>query len=437
MSTEPIRTQGQHARYQDWCFTVNNYTPDEMTALKVMDPIHFDYMVFQQETGANGTHHLQGFIQFKKRHTLTAVKTFSGLTRAHLEPRKGSAHEAQKYCMKTDTRDEGTLPFERGRLVMRGKDLTQGPNQRQAREEKEREKHEWHDKVIKENCPLKDVPDHILRSNGWLQAVRAVRNNELGPWRKDLKVICIVGDTGCGKTYAAHLIGGLDMANWDGQWWWNAEYHSNYALVDEFYGNARWSELLKFTDQYPLKLPVKGGFEPAFFRTMFITSNVTPDKWYKEYLEADGSVHPKYLAQVRALWRRIGYDPDPAKCAPNYISTLGMPTLQARQHIRDRLLLLDPNWKQAFDADTQDTQQPPEPIPIEDQETEPITEQPPKKKKKKSEIIIDSDDDDVDPDERTLIGEGEAQYHDDIPSPGHPPDPFDWEDQINSFFPPY
>nr|AKO71383.1 Replication associated protein [Banana bunchy top virus]AKO71384.1 Replication associated protein [Banana bunchy top virus]AKO71386.1 Replication associated protein [Banana bunchy top virus]WET17405.1 replication associated protein [Banana bunchy top virus]WET17408.1 replication associated protein [Banana bunchy top virus] len=87
-----------------WMFTINN-----PASLPVMRD-EFKYMVYQVERGQEGTRHVQGYVEMKRRSSLKQMRGF--FPGAHLEKRKGSQEEARAYCMKEDTRIEG--PFEFG-----------------------------------------------------------------------------------------------------------------------------------------------------------------------------------------------------------------------------------------------------------------------------------------------------------------------------------
>jgi hypothetical protein len=68
----------------NWCFTLNNYTSaDEETFLN----LDAKYLVYGREVGAEGTPHLQGYIQFMSKKRLTALKKLH--PSAHWEPAKG------------------------------------------------------------------------------------------------------------------------------------------------------------------------------------------------------------------------------------------------------------------------------------------------------------------------------------------------------------
>lgn len=83
---------------RSWCYTVNNYTSDEVASLKAIEEGRIEVHVCAEEVGENGTPHLQGYIRFKKPCRLSWWKKTS--PRAHVEARKGSEMQAYEYCKK-------------------------------------------------------------------------------------------------------------------------------------------------------------------------------------------------------------------------------------------------------------------------------------------------------------------------------------------------
>jgi len=93
-----------------WCFTLNNYTDDELEMLRNLVGGHLTtYAVFGKEVGESGTPHLQGYFEFKSRWDLIRLRRWA-LDRAHYEPRRGTAEEASNYCKKDgDWEQYGTI----------------------------------------------------------------------------------------------------------------------------------------------------------------------------------------------------------------------------------------------------------------------------------------------------------------------------------------
>lgn len=83
---------------KNWCFTINNYLPDDMEKLEVMfNHGHFNYLVFGEEIApTTGTPHLQGYVQMKKKMRLAQVKKFIS-PRANLQNSRGSPEQASAY----------------------------------------------------------------------------------------------------------------------------------------------------------------------------------------------------------------------------------------------------------------------------------------------------------------------------------------------------
>lgn len=73
------------------------------------------YLVYQEEVGDSGTHHLQGYVEFPNKKSLQQVRGI--LEGAHWEPRAGTAEQAAAYCKK-DPRVGG--PYEYGTISQQG-----------------------------------------------------------------------------------------------------------------------------------------------------------------------------------------------------------------------------------------------------------------------------------------------------------------------------
>lgn len=98
-----------------WCFTLNNYTEDEVATLDILGRSdETSYLVYGFEVGESGTPHLQGYVVFASVKRLSAAKLKIG-QRAHLEARRGTSYEAAQYCKKDgDFKEYGTAPAEVG-----------------------------------------------------------------------------------------------------------------------------------------------------------------------------------------------------------------------------------------------------------------------------------------------------------------------------------
>lgn len=86
-------------------FTWNNYTKDDIKALIQFFKTSKKYL-FQEETGDNGTPHLQGVVCFSSSKTFQSLKNFN--KNIHWE-RCISVKKAAQYCSKLDTRSGETF----------------------------------------------------------------------------------------------------------------------------------------------------------------------------------------------------------------------------------------------------------------------------------------------------------------------------------------
>lgn len=111
---------GSQAKH--WCFTLNNWTYDDISALVAAAPLPdnenptFSYLVFGRELGESGTPHLQGFFSLCSKLRLRQCKALAGLQRAHLQIARGTPQQAATYCKKDGDFDEyGTLSTSQGK----------------------------------------------------------------------------------------------------------------------------------------------------------------------------------------------------------------------------------------------------------------------------------------------------------------------------------
>lgn len=101
-SVTQSKKQKQGNQFVRWCFTFNNYNGiRDITDLKIKFNKLCNKYIFQEETGENGTPHLQGSIHLKKRARLTEMKKIN--ESIHWEATK-NVEAADKYACKEETR---------------------------------------------------------------------------------------------------------------------------------------------------------------------------------------------------------------------------------------------------------------------------------------------------------------------------------------------
>nr|UBJ25968.1 replication-associated protein [Red panda feces-associated circular DNA virus 7] len=248
------------ARAKHWCFTLNN--PQEW-------PIDFttwsgvSYAVHQREHGSTGTPHLQGYVEFAQRQRLTQVRRL--LRGAHWETRQGPRENAREYCMKEEGRLEG--PWEYGEFS----------SQTQGRRTDLLQVKTLLDTGAKES---EVASEHF---EVWCRYYRAFREyRRLTVPNRDWKstVHVLYGPTGTGKSrWAAEQFPG---AYWKQRSnWWDGYEGQEVVCIDEFYGWLPFDVMLRLLDRYPLLVETKGGQTSFQAKTIIITTNQKPHKWYK------------------------------------------------------------------------------------------------------------------------------------------------------------
>nr|WAE42369.1 MAG: replication associated protein [Cressdnaviricota sp.] len=81
-----------------WLFTLNNYTLEEMEQMERYLRNNSEGFIYGQEVGEEGTPHLQGYVEFKKKMRMSENKTIN--KRIHWEIAKGDKQTNYNYCSK-------------------------------------------------------------------------------------------------------------------------------------------------------------------------------------------------------------------------------------------------------------------------------------------------------------------------------------------------
>lgn len=99
-------TKSQDNPAKRWCFTLNNYSNDDVVTMNSWFSSNSSY-IMAEEVGESGTPHLQGYIELKKKMRFTAIKKLNNCL--HLEKSKGNRASNITYCMKGDGKKYGDL----------------------------------------------------------------------------------------------------------------------------------------------------------------------------------------------------------------------------------------------------------------------------------------------------------------------------------------
>jgi hypothetical protein len=253
---------------KSWVFTINNPTDNQLPNEWQEDVA---YAVWQQEEGTNGTPHLQGYLQMKKRSRLSAMKKLSKT--AHWEMRRGTHEEALAYCTKEETRKMG--PWTYGRATTKSGQRNDLLALKTAMDAGQTEKE------IATNPETFPVWAKYFRA---MERYNRLTGKKIRTW--PTTTIVYWGPPGTGKSSRALVEGGED-AYWlpkphsHGSVWWDGYDGQEVVVIDEFYGWIPRDLMCRLSDRYPLFVETKGGSVPFLAKKIIITSNSHPDQWWK------------------------------------------------------------------------------------------------------------------------------------------------------------
>lgn len=281
-------------RFREWCFTINNPDPtkDENFTETTYREYKISYILFSLEKGDEGTPHYQGYVYFSNPRTLGGIKRLNFFKRAHLEVARGSYDDNRTYILKAPL---STVEF--------GVPPSQG---------KRNDLEEVKTYVMESNASYDDVlltyPLVVAKYPRFVRDLINVREKERS---RELyyqfveqectkRVIVLYGDAGSGKTsfvYKNHPIEDiykLSLGDGSSSSVWFDDYNGeSVLLLDDYYGQLRYSYFLRLLDIYPVRSQCKGSFVNCNFTTIYITSNTHPDNWYLN------------VPSIEALKRRI------------------------------------------------------------------------------------------------------------------------------------
>lgn len=264
-------------RLRNFCFTINNYTIEDIEKAKTID---YSYLIIGKEIGEKGTPHLQGYCELNKQTRFNTIK--KQLPKAHIEERHGTALQASDYCKKENNFEEfGTLnkPGERTDLKKTCDDILKGQKVEDIAIENPFFFHQYGRTLQKiEDIRIKNTFRNFMTEGIWYHAT-----------------------TGFGKSETAfknfnpktHYTWKYEKNGWqdgyDGQ---------ETVIIDEFRGQLPLFDLLMMIDKHPNFYVSRRGREPYPFisKKVIITSALKPEEVYHNLHEND---------KLDQLFRRI------------------------------------------------------------------------------------------------------------------------------------
>lgn len=117
VATPPTK-DGSGRTARRWCFTLNNYTPEEEAAVAAFaakpDCV---YLCVGREVGESGTPHLQGYVVMRNAIRMTALKVMS--RRLHCEIAVADTTMNRAYCSKDGNVAEFGVPPREGEVLQK------------------------------------------------------------------------------------------------------------------------------------------------------------------------------------------------------------------------------------------------------------------------------------------------------------------------------
>ena len=256
------------SRSRAYCFTINNPMQEDMDDLDALPGV--SYGICGEETGAEGTVHLQGYVRFENARAFHAVSTL--LPRAHLEAANGTPAQNYAYCTK-----EGNVVWEEGTMPTDG-----------GAQEKKRWADAWQHAMDGDF----DLIDPQIKFTHYSTMKRIYKDHQAKPDDAEgVTGVWYYGKSGAGKSKAARVNfpnAYLKMCNK----WWDGYQGEDSVIIDDFdLSHSVLAHHLKiWADRYSFMAEMKGEALQIRPLNIVVTSQYRPDQIWQdeETLEAIG-----------------------------------------------------------------------------------------------------------------------------------------------------
>lgn len=266
-------------------FTWNNYSKhDPEWQVNLVDwfsnKLECNYLVYGKEVGEEKqTPHLQGYVQFKSRKYINAIKKVIHPT-IHITVVNGSSQDNVNYCKKSND------VFELGTL----RDIAR------ARAKQERD---WNALInlAKNNELLQIEQDNPKDYIVYYKTLKSIAVDNLNPVAIQRRCLWIYGRPGSGKSRVCHKL--FPSAYWkNGNKWWDGYQGEKTVVLDDLDTPVLFSHLKRWADRYKVVGEVKGSSVGLTYNQFVVTSNFTP-------AELAGSDDRMPAATIQAITRRF------------------------------------------------------------------------------------------------------------------------------------
>lgn len=252
------------------CWTLFDWTDEQLEILRTLVPDKASYCVFGRETcPKTNKRHLQGYTEFTQTVRITKLRKVLGVAKGqqsfHAEKRAGTAKEASEYCMKENEYEEfGELS---------------GPGRGQGKRSDLLAVKE----MLDQGKTVKDISDAYFG-----QFVRYHKSfflyKQLHVPERDRTSISIVlyGASNAGKTWLTQNVfpGAYYVKKGNCGVWWEDYDQQPVVVFDEFTGWMQFTQFKTLVDSTPHTVDAKGGYRKFNSPIIVFCSNDHPDEWW-------------------------------------------------------------------------------------------------------------------------------------------------------------
>lgn len=264
--------------HRAYCFTLNN--PNEAQVANAANLITDNglvrYAIWQLESGTQGTHHFQGYLELCKPARFTQVRDECGLEGAHFEPRQGSPDQARDYCRKLESRIGG--PWEFGTW-----EKSQG-----KRSDLERVSEMLKSGALAAEIASECTSSYIRYHRGIAETRRILFPPAHRDPERPCRVTLLLGPSGCGKSSTIRRLAPPDAYWKDNGKWWDGYTGQSDVILDDMSGcTMAYGPWKRTLDRYPYTVEFKGGSCPLSATNFWLSSCSLPDKWWNKEVVRD------------------------------------------------------------------------------------------------------------------------------------------------------
>jgi len=249
---------------RNYCFTWNNYGADEAATSLLHETLNdgglVRYAVVGKEVGSEGTPHLQGYVSFKTKQSLVALKKRLPVC-IHWEVAKGNEKQNTDYCTKDgdfETYGKAAAPGKRSDLESAISAIKDGQSMSLIAENHS-------STFVKFGRGLRDLALHLSKKYN----------------HPSVRGIWIYGAPGTGKSHEAREAFPEPFLKAQSKWW-DGYTGQRHVLLDDLDSNCLGHFLKIWADKYSCTGETKGGTIYLQHKVFVVTSNYHPREIFKD-----------------------------------------------------------------------------------------------------------------------------------------------------------